>query len=153
LLPGGLYQKGFVDYGSGKGRVLFCAEYLGFNRLTGIELDPELSNFVQENLKSYTKKRSESRFYLRVQNALDYEIQAEDCVFFFFNPFSEKVMEVVAAHIREHAVKTHQKVIVLYMNPQFERVWLNRGFKIDQTLMTKRYKEALVLSFGNSIQP
>jgi SAM-dependent methyltransferase len=47
----------FYDIGSGKGRVAFFAEHMGFTHITGIELISGLTEQAVENLAHY-KKRS-----------------------------------------------------------------------------------------------
>lgn len=76
-----------LDYGCGKGRVaFFLAEVIGC-RVTGIDKSRKLIDIAMENRRS---ARAGDRVRLSCCFAEQYEIRDED-VFFFFNPFSEKV--------------------------------------------------------------
>ena len=93
-----LADSGFVhrkshllDYGCGKGRVaLFMASAVGC-RASGIDHSQKLIDIAKENRRA---ARLGDRVTLSCCRAEQYEIGDED-VFFFFNPFSEKVFEGV----------------------------------------------------------
>lgn len=143
-LPHSAKNKNFIDIGSGKGRALFCAEYSGFNNLIGVELDKELVEIANENIERYRLKRNESKFTFICENALTFAIPDNSAVFYFFNPFSEKIMEEVAANISNYQKKNNSEIYVIYVNPKFKNVWLNAGYEIFYTEGNKRYTEALV---------
>ncbi|MGZ3884139.1 MAG: hypothetical protein ACXVP0_11210 [Bacteroidia bacterium] len=143
-IPAKLKNKPFIDYGSGKGRALFCAEYCGFDKLIGVELDLELVRLSEENVKNYAMKRPESTFTMVHQNALDYEIPPDAAVFYFFNPFSAAIMKQVAAKIVESQRQHPREVLVVYVNPQHKDVWEENGFTLFLREGNRRYAEALV---------
>lgn len=143
-LPEHLKNKKLIDFGSGKGRILFCAENAGFNDLTGVELDHELVKAAEENAKLYLLKRKESKINFVCQNATTYSIPNNTAVFFFFNPFSEKIMIEVEKNISAYQVKTKEDVFIIYINPKFKNVWLNAGYDIYHNEGNKRYTEALI---------
>ncbi len=148
-LPEQLKHYGFIDYGSGKGRALFCAEYCGFNQLIGVELDPELNTIANENLRKYTKKRKESTFAFYNENALDFVIPENCSTFYFFNPFSDEVMREVAKLIREYSIINKREVYVVYLNPTFKSLWTDYGFSVNKTIKTKWYTEAIIYKYTN----
>lgn len=147
-LPQELKNKALIDYGSGKGRALFCAEYCGFNHLVGVELDENLHRASIQNLGNYRKKRDVSKFEFVLQNALDYSIPSDAGSFYFFNPFSDAVMEKVADKIIQHSITNHTSVYVAYLNPAFKEIWEAKGFSVYKTIKTKRYTEAILYKFG-----
>jgi tRNA1(Val) A37 N6-methylase TrmN6 len=134
----------FIDYGCGKGRALFCAEYSGFNDLIGVELDEELLKTAEQNLKSYSKKRAGSRFTFIHQNALDFKIPQGAGVFYFFNPFSENVMKKVIDAIKSYHAATKNKIYVVYVNPKYNTLWMDSGFRVLHQEKTARYTEAFI---------
>jgi len=84
-----------LDYGCGKGRaVFFMAAAVGC-RATGVDLSQKLIDIASENRRA---SRLGDRVSLRCCLAEKYEIAGEN-VFFFFNPFSEKVFEGVVRRI------------------------------------------------------
>ena len=97
-LPDSLKNQNFIDFGSGKGRALFCAEYTGFNNLIGVELDSDLVDISNENAKLYLKKRKESNFKFVCENALSFIIPENTSVFYFFNPFIQKLIDFLPHH-------------------------------------------------------
>jgi 16S rRNA G966 N2-methylase RsmD len=143
-LPAFLKEKGFIDFGSGKGRALFCAENAGFNHLIGVELDKELVENANENVKRYLLKRKESNFIFICENALNYIIPGNAAAFYFFNPFSEKIMEQVAINVSNYQKKTNSEIYIIYVNPKFKNVWINAGYETYHTEGNKRYTEAIV---------
>lgn len=147
-LPSELKNKTLIDYGSGKGRALFCAEFCGFNRLIGVELDANLCSDARKNALNYRKKRPESTFEFVHQNALDYTIPADTGTFYFFNPFSDLIMEKVADNIIKHAISNNTSVYVAYLNPTFKKLWEEKGFLVYKTIKTNRYTEAIIYKLG-----
>lgn len=145
-LPDAIKNKNFIDIGSGKGRALFCAEYSGFNHLIGVELDQELVNIAEENISRYTLKRKESDFKFICENALTFQIPANTAVFYFFNPFSEKIMSEVEKTISNYQKQNHCGIFIIYVNPQFKNVWIDAGYDIYHKEGNKRYTEALIFT-------
>lgn len=144
-LPDSLKEKNFIDIGSGKGRALFCAEFSGFNHLIGVELDPELNKTAYENIKLYTKKRPESSFQFICDNALTFTIPDNTSTFYFFNPFSEKIMEQVKNRINDYQSQSKSEIFIIYVNPQFGKVWTDAGYETYHKEGNNRYTEALIL--------
>ncbi len=84
----------FVDFGSGKGRVLLMATEFGFNNLVGIELRKELHDQACENFRRFRRPNG-CRMQSLHMEATEYEFPNEKLVLFFFNPFGSEVMEKV----------------------------------------------------------
>lgn len=143
-IPASMHDKIFVDYGSGKGRALFCAEFTGFNKLLGVELDAELIEIANENVKHYSRKRKQSHFSFVHQNAVDFKIPSEARIFYFFNPFGEKVMKKVIGNILEHHKNIQENIIVVYLNPKYHKLWIESGFSVSHTEISARYREAVI---------
>ena len=84
-----------LDYGCGKGRVaLFMASQVGC-RVTGIDHAQKLIDIASENRRA---ARLGDRVTLTCRRAEQYDPRGEN-VFFFFNPFSEKVLRGVLGRI------------------------------------------------------
>jgi SAM-dependent methyltransferase len=91
---------GFVDFGSGKGRVLLLAARYPFERITGVELSGKLCAIARKNVEIYRAKRPvDARIDVVEVNALEYPIDDRDNVFFFYNPFSMELVETVIKNI------------------------------------------------------
>ncbi len=102
LQRGSLQAPGFtfVDLGCGKGKVLLSALALPFNRIVGVEFSPLLCRIAEENIASARLvRRSCSAIQVICCDAVEYPIPEEPTIFFFYNPFSYEVMEIVLGNI------------------------------------------------------
>jgi SAM-dependent methyltransferase len=108
----------FVDYGSGKGRVLLLAILYGFHRVTGVEFAPALCEEAQRNFKAF-RHRTGREFDARVVNvdAANYEINDDDSVFFLYNPFGPRVLEQVVGNVRLSLESNPRTIHLIYVNP------------------------------------
>lgn len=96
--PGG----GFVDYGSGKGRIMLLATRYGFDRITGIELSSRLCETARANIEIYAARHPDlPEMNVIAGDALQYATDSRDKVFFFYNPFPQSVLEPVLRDILE----------------------------------------------------
>ena len=87
-----------VDYGCGRGRVGFFLNYALGVRTIGIEYDEGLCREACANRERYAGRRAQTEFVCA--DAAEYEPEDADC-FYFFNPFSVKVLNSVLGRIFE----------------------------------------------------
>jgi len=83
-----------IDYGCGKGRAALYISYKTGIKTTGIEYDTELYSDAEENRR--TSGIDNASFVC--ENAENYEISGADA-FYFFNPFSSKILSSVLNRI------------------------------------------------------
>ena len=88
-----------VDYGCGKGRVGFYLNYITGCRTIGVEYDEGLCAAARENLSSYAGRRDGVEFVC--ENAESWPVPPEANGFYFFNPFSVKILQGVLGRILE----------------------------------------------------
>lgn len=131
----------FVDIGCGKGRPVFVAESFGYDNLTGIDLDKELVDAANKNLKTYLLKRKKSNIQFIHVNALEYNYKNTATVYFLFNPFNEEVLKKVLTKIIS---STTSETWFVYMNPKYKAAFTKDKFEVVKELKTKRYLEAMV---------
>ncbi|MFD1031954.1 SAM-dependent methyltransferase [Metaplanococcus flavidus] len=108
---------GLVDFGSGKGRLNFYAHDRFGCRTTGVELNTNFCGEAKQNLADYGRNHRTGLDRLRIQcgMAQDYEVQAEDTVFYFFNPFSVQIfMKVIDNILRSEETYPREVKIILY---------------------------------------
>lgn len=146
-LPQVCKNKRLTDFGCGKGRAVFAAEYSGFDLITGVEIDKNLVHCAENNLATYSFKRKESKIEFIVSDASEYKILSDSAVFYFFNPFGESVMEKVKENIIKFANESKQEVFILYINPKFRSIWEKSGFIIYKTITTGFYTEAIIYQY------
>lgn len=87
-----------VDYGCGKGRVGFFMSHAVGCRSIGVEYDARLHAAAEENRARFAGRREQMEFVC--ENAETFNASAASC-FYFFNPFSVKVLRSVLGRIYE----------------------------------------------------
>ncbi len=96
-VPPGL---GLLDYGSGKGMVLFGAAERPFARITGVEHARALHAAAERNLATFRRRRpSAPPIHLVHADAAAFEVGPEHHVFYLFNPFDDVVLSAVVGQI------------------------------------------------------
>jgi SAM-dependent methyltransferase len=112
-----------VDLGCGKGRVLLVATEFGFREARGVEFARELCEIAKKNCeKLLARTRTNTRCRIIEADAALYEIQADENVFFMFNPFDEVVLERVLGNIAASWRAAPRKILIIYYNPKCAQV-------------------------------
>ena len=110
-----LSQFCFVDFGSGKGRVLLVAAHHPFREVVGVEFSPELHEIASSNIRSYTSPARRCRNVHSVcADAASFPIPERERVLYFNNPFAGPVFARVLANIRAAHERAPHKSYVLY---------------------------------------
>jgi 16S rRNA G966 N2-methylase RsmD len=123
----------FVDYGSGKGKVLLLASSLGFARVVGVEYSPELHEVAAANVRRY-RGESKSKVKPICCDATEYVLHDDENVFFFFNPFGLDVLRGVLQQISASLLRKPRKFWVVFAYPRF--------FDFHPEFLDARLKEA-----------
>ena len=108
----GLENSRLVDFGSGKGRILYYLNYRLGIPTTGIEVNDAAFSHLVQNYADYVDKfpkRGQDIRLLEIK-AEDYLVEANDNVFYFFNPFMVNIFEKVLNNIEE-SIKEHPRVV------------------------------------------
>ena len=106
----------FIDFGSGKGRMLFIAARFGFRHVSGIELRKELHDRASENFRT-CRHAGRSTMESFNMDATDYEIPNEKLVLFFFNPFGTEVMAKVLGKCSNSLKRSFREIWVVLHDP------------------------------------
>ncbi len=108
----------FVDFGSGKGRVLLMAARLGFRRILGVEFSPILHKHARTVIDTFSRKTgSGDNIEIRCLDAADLEIPDGPCVLYFYNPFDAEMMHKILDNIENADRKEQRPIIVVYCSP------------------------------------
>jgi SAM-dependent methyltransferase len=116
-------QDTFVDVGCGKGRALLIAGRLPFRRVTGVEIDEELSRYGRENIARARPRLQVPDIGIVTANVLDWAIPDDASVFFFYNPFVAATFRAVIGRILESHDRRPRVVHLVYAVP-WEHNWL-----------------------------
>ena len=111
-----------VEFGCGKGRVLFYVNQRFQCEVCGIEVDEELYENALDNVAYYNTQFRDAGDQIEIINgkAEEYEIRPEDNFFYFFNPFEVNIFEKVMEHIMESVAKHPRRVFIMMYYPKDE---------------------------------
>ena len=118
ILDSGLiHEKNHVlDMGCGKGRVsFFLAQTIGC-RTTGVDFDPNMIEMAEINRKNV---QHPELIQFVCAKAEEYEITDEDC-FYFFNPFSEKILRSAIGRILDSWYQNHRPMKLFFYYPSHD---------------------------------
>lgn len=105
----------FADLGCGLGRACLLAAEYGFEKVTGVELAPELCLIARENISSCRLPASSTPPVQIVQgDVLDYCEHTEDDVFFIYRAFSLELFRVIRSKLAERAARQKKLLTIIY---------------------------------------
>ncbi len=141
-----------VDFGCGKGRVLFYLHHRLGIPVVGVEGDHETYLDALRNKASYQAKHPHPQedIILEYCFAEVYKIKPDENVFFFFNPFDLVTFrEVVLNIIESYGLYPRRMDIILYYPyPDYEKfLWHNTDFKPRQKISwgaSDKYEKFLI---------
>lgn len=135
-----------TDLGCGKGRVLVIAAHYGFTMVTGVDFAPLLCAKAERNIDKVKILFPSSNFKIICSDAVNYKIEKDTNVFFFFNPFDDVIMLQVVKNILSSLKENGRKIYVVYVNPLHKDIFLSAGFTEEYYLMKMKYLELSILS-------
>jgi SAM-dependent methyltransferase len=115
----------FVDYGSGKGRVLLIAAEYPFKQIVGVEFSPELHTICAENIRRALPERN---IELVCGDAADYILPDLPAVLFFYHPFQRLVMQEVVRNVEASWLRAPRDLWLIYSNPSLRFVIAEHPF-------------------------
>ena len=128
-------EYAFVDFGSGKGRVLLLASEFPFRSIAGVEWSRELHDIAQRNIRRYRGPKVCDSIESICWDATQFEIPAGKAIFYFFNPFTDQILSRVLDNIRRSFEEHPRDMVIVYMNPPRRDVFDGAGFlekKVDK---------------------
>lgn len=113
----------FVDFGSGRGRVILAAAERPFRHVTGVEFCRQLHSEAKLNIAGYPNNRLRCKEIKSVCiDAGEFEIPKGDCILYFYNPFDASLMDKVITNALDTAQQRGSRLIVVYYNPVHRNV-------------------------------
>jgi hypothetical protein len=105
----------FVDFGSGKGRVLLLASHYPFREVVGVEFSPALHEIAQDNIRRYqSPARRCQNVHSVCADAATFALPEREYVLYFNNPFAEPVFTRVLDNIQAAHGRSQRKLYFLY---------------------------------------
>ena len=120
-------QYTFVDYGSGRGRVLLTAARFPFKKVIGVEFSRTLHRQACENIAGYPKERLDCSEVVSLNlNAVDFDLPSGDCVLFFLNPFGGETLDRVTDRIERSWLDSPRSILVAFANSNRVPLFVHR---------------------------
>jgi len=136
-----------VDFGCGKGRVSFFLHHKFQLSTTGIEVNGQLFQEVLENQARYMEKGKKNAHSVRFECCLaeEYEVEAGQNIFYFFNPFSIQIFIKVINNILRSVEKHPRNVDLILYYPTTEYIHFletRTAFELVKTIkIPERYEK------------
>lgn len=151
-IPASIRKAGFVDFGSGKGRVLLLAKQAGFDKVYGVESD---SNLIRQARYNVAKSAYEN-IHLFHMDALDFQIPKDASLFYFYNPFDVVIMEKVVGNILDSLQQCPREAYIVYLASIHQELFYSGRFQLifeekkrsNQTIAIYRINPKAILSFA-----
>ena len=138
-------EKSLIDVGSGKGRVMVAAAHYGFKNIIGVDFAKELCAAAERNINKIKTQFPDTTFNIYCKDILNYAINADDKVFFLFNPFNKEVMEKFLEKI-DRSVKEHRRTIYfIYANPQQKEILIQKNYQEIFRIKKLKRLEGMIL--------
>jgi SAM-dependent methyltransferase len=119
-----LDQYTFIDFGSGKGRVVLLAARLPFRKCIGVELNQALHATAAENMQRWKDSENAiSPMQAVCQSAAEFSFPETPCVAYLFNPFTAKVLSQVRDRMAAAFANRPGELDILYVNDEFRSLF------------------------------
>ena len=107
----------FVDFGSGKGKMLFLAALCGFAKIIGVEYAPGLYARAIDNIRIFKENFECTVDISQVHaDARAFELPQDPLVIIMFNPFGAEIARAVVEHIEDDYRRNPREMYLLYAN-------------------------------------
>lgn len=150
-----------VDFGCGKGRVLFYVNQRFQCEVCGIEVDYELYELALDN-RAYFNTRfrgAQDKIELIYGKAEEYKINREDTIFYFFNPFEINIFSQVMENIIKNVDCYPRRIFVMMYYPKEEyRDYMKNGrFKLYRIVKLPAYdmdwdEKVVIYEYGHALE-
>jgi SAM-dependent methyltransferase len=117
----------FVDFGSGKGRVVFQAARYPFARVIGVEISENLNEVARRNIERNRHRLACQDVTLVTADAAEFEITDDMSVAYFFYPFSGATFERVIGNIVSSLDRQPRALKLIYACPGDEETISRTG--------------------------
>lgn len=133
-LPADLSRVTFVDFGAGRGRAVLLASHYNFEKVIGVEFAQQLQDDCQMNIAQYPRSLMKCRdVECLFEDAANFQIPDQEAVFYFFNPFNQRVLSEVLNRIAHSYDRNPRRMYLVFVD-------LADSETIEQWRMFKRLR-------------
>lgn len=111
----------FVDFGSGKGRVVWQAARYPFGRVIGVEISAQLNEVAHRNLEENRDRLKCRDVELVTADATQFEIPDDMTFAYLYSPFEGQIFETVIDHVIESLDRNPRRLNLIYANPVMDK--------------------------------
>ena len=105
----------FIDFGSGKGRVLMLASEYPYKKIIGVEVSQSLTSIAKNNFRKWNNRKQKCfNIELICMDARDFKLPNDPLVLFFFTPFQTPIITQVVNNIQESLRDNPRPIQALY---------------------------------------
>ena len=119
---------------------------MAFKNITGIDFAKALCNLQRIIFSKVQTRYPSAKFNIICDDVVNYTIEKDQTVFFFFNPFDEVIMLKVVKNILSSLKENERKIYIMYANPVHKEIFLSAGFEEEYYLKKLQYLELSILS-------
>ena len=131
----------FVDFGSGKGRIVYQAARFRFGRVEGIEMYAELTRIAQSNIDRNRRQLACANVELLTADITSVRVPDDMTVAYIYNPVRGESFRRLLENIVASLDRRPRRVRLIYANPteaaviestgRFQLVIRSRGLRPD----------------------
>jgi SAM-dependent methyltransferase len=123
----------FIDFGCGKGRVVFQAAMYPFRRVIGVELVPDLADIARDNIRRALSKLRCKHVEIVTADVVNYEVPDDVTFVYFFDPFHGEIFSAVVQKLLASLRRRPRELTIIYFDPAEEQILLAAGAKLVKT--------------------
>lgn len=104
----------FIDYGSGKGRMLFLAGRYPFRRVIGVEISDRLNAIARGNIERSRRRLRCKDVEVITADAAQFVLPDDVTVVFFNNPFTGDIFKAVVDQLVASVERRPRRLRIIY---------------------------------------
>jgi hypothetical protein len=129
----------FIDFGSGKGRMVYLAAKYPFARIIGVEVSASLNEVARRNIDGSLHKLACHNIELVTIDAAAFEIPDDVTVAYLYHPFGGGTFEATIGNLIESLDRNPRRLTLIYQMPWREDYVLASGrFELVRTVKRRR---------------
>lgn len=133
----------FIDYGSGKGRVVLQAARYPFGRVMGVEISEELNRVARRNFEANRERLRCQSFEAVTANVSEWDPPDDITHAYLFNPFSGSVFHAAVDGLVRSYDRRPRDLKIIYANPTLADVLTTTG-RVRHVRTTKGIRRSLL---------
>jgi hypothetical protein len=138
----------FIDFGSGKGRMVYlAARHFPFRKIIGVEISEKLNGIARKNIEKNRRRLRSKDIQLVTGNISNYLITDDITVVYMYNPFGGQAFVELIKKLRASLNRRPREMRIIYRNPVMHDSLIESGFVVVlrmDTLTMYRWKPALL---------